>query len=77
MSGHGFPNVSQIFNLNKGITITVTSRTIFACHDGPRGSEHDNFDLPCDLEKAHPLRPPFSATIGLFNFLSICIFPEK
>lgn len=53
MSGHGFPNVSQI-----GITETIISRAIFARH-GPYGSAKvpDPHALRRDPARAHPLRP--------------------
>lgn len=74
MSGHSFPNVSQISNLNKSITATATSRAIFICHT--MGSEREDPNphaLQRDLARTHPSS---SATIGFSNPL-FCIFLKK
>lgn len=74
MSEHGFSNIFQISNLNKGIIATVTSRATFAYHAmDQHGSEHKSPDfhaLRHNSARAHPssviISPPF-----------LYAFPEK
>ena len=80
MSGYSFPNVFQIFNLNKGIIATAISQATFGRHAmNHRGSECEDSDphaLQCDPATAHSSRLSFSAT-GSSNPFFVCIFPEK
>lgn len=75
----GFPNVFQIFNLNKDTT--KGHFTSHICHAMDyHGSERKSLDLYTlgrDFEKVHLSRPSSNTIIGSSNFLSLCIFLEK